>query len=267
MPRIAAHRRASACSAPATTARFDRRPRRRPATARVARRRSRRPGTCGPTGCRPTSIAAGSRRRSATSPRSTPAPSAMRSHAVAVAVDPETGHVEILDYVIVEDCGTHGQSDDRRWPDLGGAAQGIGTALYEESPYDANGQPLASTLRRLHAAGRDRGAEHAHLPHGDARRPTPSSASRAWARAARSRRRRRSSMRSTTRCAPLGAEVSRDAADAPPPARRRSKRAAATPEPHEEPRDESRAASTICARATLAEALRALRAMPTAPRS
>jgi carbon-monoxide dehydrogenase large subunit len=29
---------------------------------------------------------------------------------------------------------------------MGGAAQGIGTALYEESPYDANGQPLASTF-------------------------------------------------------------------------------------------------------------------------
>ncbi len=28
------------------------------------------------------------------------------THAVAVAVDPETGQVEILDYVIVEDCGT-----------------------------------------------------------------------------------------------------------------------------------------------------------------
>jgi carbon-monoxide dehydrogenase large subunit len=28
----------------------------------------------------------------------------------------------------------------------GGTAQGIGTALYEEMPYDANGQPLATTL-------------------------------------------------------------------------------------------------------------------------
>ena len=28
----------------------------------------------------------------------------------------------------------------------GGAAQGVGTALFEESPYDDNGQPLASTL-------------------------------------------------------------------------------------------------------------------------
>ena len=29
---------------------------------------------------------------------------------------------------------------------LGGTAQGIGTALYEEMRYDAEGQPLASTL-------------------------------------------------------------------------------------------------------------------------
>src|SRR5699024_4898230 len=29
---------------------------------------------------------------------------------------------------------------------FGGAAQGIGTALYEESEFDENGQPLASTL-------------------------------------------------------------------------------------------------------------------------
>jgi len=29
---------------------------------------------------------------------------------------------------------------------IGGAAQGIGTALFEEMPFDADGQPLASTL-------------------------------------------------------------------------------------------------------------------------
>jgi carbon-monoxide dehydrogenase large subunit len=29
---------------------------------------------------------------------------------------------------------------------FGGAAQGIGTALYEEMPFDSAGQPLASTL-------------------------------------------------------------------------------------------------------------------------
>jgi carbon-monoxide dehydrogenase large subunit len=68
------------------------------------------------------------------------------THAAVVAVDPELGAVEILDYAIVEDCGTlinpmvvEGQS-------YGGAAQGIGTALYEEMPYSPQGQPLASTL-------------------------------------------------------------------------------------------------------------------------
>jgi aerobic carbon-monoxide dehydrogenase large subunit len=29
---------------------------------------------------------------------------------------------------------------------VGGVAQGLGTALYEEIPYDENGQPLASTF-------------------------------------------------------------------------------------------------------------------------
>ena len=68
------------------------------------------------------------------------------THAVTVAVDPETGHVEILDYVIVEDCGTLVNPMVVEGQTLGGVAQGIGTALYEETPYDRNGQPLASTL-------------------------------------------------------------------------------------------------------------------------
>lgn len=68
------------------------------------------------------------------------------SHAAVVAVDTELGHVEILDYVIVEDCGTLVNPMVVDGQMIGGAAQGIGTALYEESPYDANGQPLASTL-------------------------------------------------------------------------------------------------------------------------
>lgn len=71
---------------------------------------------------------------------------AYATHACVVAVDPELGHVEILDYVIVEDCGTIVNPMVVDGQTFGGAAQGIGTALYEESPYDANGQPLASTL-------------------------------------------------------------------------------------------------------------------------
>jgi carbon-monoxide dehydrogenase large subunit len=68
------------------------------------------------------------------------------THAAVVAVDSELGHVEILDYVVVEDCGTLVNPMVVDGQTLGGVAQGIGTALYEESPYDANGQPLASTF-------------------------------------------------------------------------------------------------------------------------
>ena len=68
------------------------------------------------------------------------------AHAAVVAVDTETGESEILDYVICEDGGVLVNPmivDGQIW---GGAAQGIGTALYEEMPYDGRGQPLASTL-------------------------------------------------------------------------------------------------------------------------
>jgi aerobic carbon-monoxide dehydrogenase large subunit len=68
------------------------------------------------------------------------------AHAAVVAVDPGTGEVEILDYVVVEDGGVLVNPmivDGQIW---GGTAQGIGTALYEEMAYDAQGQPLASTL-------------------------------------------------------------------------------------------------------------------------
>jgi len=67
-------------------------------------------------------------------------------HAAAVALDPETGQVEILDYVIVEDGGTLVNPMIAEGQVLGGAAQGVGTALYEEMPFDAQGQPLATTL-------------------------------------------------------------------------------------------------------------------------
>ncbi len=67
-------------------------------------------------------------------------------HAVAVAVDPGTGAVELLDYVIVEDAGTLVNPMVVDGQIYGGTAQGIGTALFEEMRYDSQGQPLASTL-------------------------------------------------------------------------------------------------------------------------
>lgn len=67
-------------------------------------------------------------------------------HTVVVAVDTGTGEVEILDYRIVEDGGVLINPmvvDGQVW---GGAVQGIGTALYEEMPFDSEGQPMATTL-------------------------------------------------------------------------------------------------------------------------
>ena len=67
-------------------------------------------------------------------------------HLAHVAVDPETGQVEILRYLVLEDVGrcvnpllVHGQA-------LGAAAQGIGGALLEELAYDEDGQLLTTTL-------------------------------------------------------------------------------------------------------------------------
>jgi carbon-monoxide dehydrogenase large subunit len=68
------------------------------------------------------------------------------AHAAVVAVDPETGEVEILDYVVVEDGGVLVNPMIVDGQILGGVAQGVGTALYEEMRFDGQGQPLASTL-------------------------------------------------------------------------------------------------------------------------
>jgi carbon-monoxide dehydrogenase large subunit len=68
------------------------------------------------------------------------------AHAAVVSVDVELGAVRILDYVVVEDGGVLVNPMIVDGQVVGGLAQGIGTALYEEMPYNADGQPLASTL-------------------------------------------------------------------------------------------------------------------------
>jgi carbon-monoxide dehydrogenase large subunit len=67
-------------------------------------------------------------------------------HAVIVSVDPDMGEVRLLDYVIVEDGGVLVNPMIVDGQVIGGCAQGIGTALYEEMPFDAQGQPMAATL-------------------------------------------------------------------------------------------------------------------------
>ena len=68
------------------------------------------------------------------------------AHAAHVAVDPKLGHVELIDYVIIEDCGRainpltlHGQA-------IGAAVQGLGGAFMEHLRYDAEGQLLTGSL-------------------------------------------------------------------------------------------------------------------------
>ncbi len=68
------------------------------------------------------------------------------AHGAVVAVDTGLGAVEILDYVVVEDGGVLVNPMIVEGQVFGGTAQGIGTALYEETPFDAEGQPLASTF-------------------------------------------------------------------------------------------------------------------------
>ncbi|PZW50509.1 xanthine dehydrogenase molybdenum binding subunit apoprotein [Humitalea rosea] len=67
-------------------------------------------------------------------------------HAVTLRVDRDTGEVAIEDYLVVEDGGTLLNPMIVDGQVLGGVAQGIGTALYEEMPFDAAGQPLAGSL-------------------------------------------------------------------------------------------------------------------------
>jgi carbon-monoxide dehydrogenase large subunit len=68
------------------------------------------------------------------------------THAVVVAVDPDCGKVDLLKYVVSEDCGTMINPMIVDGQVVGGIAQGIGTALFEEIPYNADGQPLAASL-------------------------------------------------------------------------------------------------------------------------
>ncbi len=67
------------------------------------------------------------------------------AHVCELEIDPETGILEILNYVAVDDCGVilnpfivHGQV-------YGGVMQGVGQALTENVVYDASGQLLSAS--------------------------------------------------------------------------------------------------------------------------
>ena len=68
------------------------------------------------------------------------------AHAAVVEIDTAMGEVTILDYAICEDGGVLLNPMIVDGQVMGGLAQGIGTALYEEMAFDAFGQPSAATL-------------------------------------------------------------------------------------------------------------------------
>jgi aerobic carbon-monoxide dehydrogenase large subunit len=61
-------------------------------------------------------------------------------HAAIVEVDPATGNVEFVRYVVVHDCGTLINPTIVEGQIHGGVAQGIGGALYERLHFDDSGQ-------------------------------------------------------------------------------------------------------------------------------
>lgn len=68
------------------------------------------------------------------------------AHAAAVAVDPETGAVEVEGYWVVNDSGVLVNPTVVEGQLRGAVAQGIGQALTEEIVYTAEGQPITEYL-------------------------------------------------------------------------------------------------------------------------
>jgi carbon-monoxide dehydrogenase large subunit len=68
------------------------------------------------------------------------------SHIAVVEVDPETGNVEFLRYIGIDDCGNVINPMIVDGQVHGGIAQGVGQALFEEAIYDDTGNLLTSSL-------------------------------------------------------------------------------------------------------------------------
>ncbi len=69
------------------------------------------------------------------------------THAALVEIDPETGEIDIVEYIAVEDCGPQINPKVVEGQVHGAVAQGIGQALYEEVRYDDAGTLLTSSFQ------------------------------------------------------------------------------------------------------------------------
>ncbi len=68
------------------------------------------------------------------------------AHVAVVEVDKETGHVQVIDYVSVDDCGVRISPNLVSGQVHGGLAQGIAQALWEDVRYNDEGQLLTGSL-------------------------------------------------------------------------------------------------------------------------
>jgi carbon-monoxide dehydrogenase large subunit len=68
------------------------------------------------------------------------------SHAVELEVDIETARIRLLNYVVVADCGRAVNPMIVEGQLVGGAAHGIGNAIFEWMGYDENAQPITTTF-------------------------------------------------------------------------------------------------------------------------
>lgn len=68
------------------------------------------------------------------------------TYVAVVEIDPETGGIDLLRMVVVDDCGVVINPQGVRGQTIGSLVQGIGQALFEQIPYDEAGQPLVSTM-------------------------------------------------------------------------------------------------------------------------
>ncbi len=68
------------------------------------------------------------------------------SHVSVVEVDLETGQIEILRHIAIDDCGKILNPMLVRGQQQGGVAQGIAQALFEQVSYDPDGNPVTANL-------------------------------------------------------------------------------------------------------------------------
>ena len=137
-------------------------------------------------------------------------------HAAIVEVDPGTGEVALLRYVVQHDCGTIVNPTIVEGQIHGGVAQGIGGALYEKIVYDETGQLLTASVHGFPDADGDGDPGDRGRAPGDAVAAQParhqgrrrggrdSRPGRWWPRRSRTRSRRSASASARCRCRPIG---------------------------------------------------------------